>query len=217
MARSRLDDYRAISRGGSCTVNDVVLATVTGALGEWLSARGDTIDAATTIRALVPLSIRTGPAAELGNQLSMYFVDLPVGQPDPLQRLRHIAVAMDRLKRNRQSVGATAAIRVVGLTPAPVHALAARTVNALTRVLFNVVVSNVRGPQHPLYLAGARVREMVPVVPLAAGQGLSIGLLSYDGGVFYGLNADHDTMPDVYRLASLIESEVTSLVQLFGS
>lgn len=213
VARTRLEDYRTVRHLSGSTVNDVVLAVVTGALRRWLAQRGEPVRGR-GVRALVPLNVRTGPAGDLGNRLSAYVVDLPVTEPDALRRLQMVTTTMDRHKRRNESAGATAAITLAGLAPGPVHALAARTVNALSRTLFNVVISNVPGPQHPLYLAGAQVRELVPVVPLAAGQSLSIGLLSYDGGVFYGLNADRDAVPDVDRLAVLIESELAGLVDL---
>lgn len=213
VARTRLEDYRTVRHLAGGTVNDVVLAVVTGALRQWLAQRGEPVHGR-GVRALVPLNVRTGPAGELGNRLSAYVVDLPVTEPDALRRLQIVTTTMNRHKRRNESAGATAAITLAGLAPEPVHRLAARTVNALSRTLFNVVISNVPGPQHPLYLAGAQVREMVPVVPLAAGQSLSIGLLSYDGGVFYGLNADRDAVPDVDRLAVLIESELAGLMDL---
>ncbi len=213
VARTRLEDYRQVRRLCAGTVNDVVLAVVAGALRRWLLERGDRVPRR-GVRALVPLSVRSGPAGELGNRLSTYFVDLPVADPDPLSRLRTVTAAMRRHKQRNQSAGATFAITLAGLAPAPVHALAARSVNTMSRLLFNVVVSNVPGPQHPLYLSGARVQEIVPVVPLPAGQSVSIGLLSYDGGMFYGLNADRATVPDIDRLAVAIEAELAVLVEL---
>jgi hypothetical protein len=113
-----------------------------------------------------------------------------------------------------QSVGADALIRIGGFSPPTLHALGARTASTLSRRLFNVVVTNVPGPQTPLYAAGAEMLEVYPVVPLAKGQAVSIGLTSYNGGVYYGLNADRDAMPDVEVLSQLIEESLGELVGL---
>jgi diacylglycerol O-acyltransferase len=109
-------------------------------------------------------------------------------------------------------VGADTLVSLSGIAPPTLHALAARAANSLTRRLFNVVVTNVPGPQVPLYANGARMLEMYPVVPLAEGQAVSIGLTSYNGGVYYGLNADRDSMPDIDVLATLIEEALAELV-----
>lgn len=212
VARTELDHYRSVRARVGGTVNDVVLATVTAALRSWLTARGSAPPAGATVRALVPLSVRAGPAGELGNRLSTFFVDLPIGEPEPLRQLELISAAMSAHKSTAQSVGADAVIAMAGITPPPLHALSARIANRLTRLVFNVVVSNVRGPQAALYALGAPMVEMFPIVPLAADQALSIGLTSYSGGVYYGLNADRDAMSDLDRLAAALEQSLTTLV-----
>ncbi|MEP6598826.1 MAG: wax ester/triacylglycerol synthase family O-acyltransferase [Actinomycetota bacterium] len=217
VARTVLDDYKLVRKHYDTTVNDVVLATVAGALRSWLLFRGESVTPATTVRAMVPVSVRgDATAGALGNRVSAYFVDLPVGEPSPLMRLTQVAYAMKGHKESGQSIGADALVALSGFAPPTLHALAARAANGLTRRLFNLVVSNVPGPQFPLYAAGARLREMFPIVPLAEGQALSIGLTSYDGGVFYGLNADRDAMPDVDVLATLIEESLAELVAAAG-
>jgi hypothetical protein len=115
-------------------------------------------------------------------------------------------------KESGQSVGAEALVALSGFAPPTLHALGARAANSLTRRLFNLVVTNVPGPQYALYAAGARLLEIFPIVPLAEGQAVSIGLTSYNGGVYYGLNADRDAMPDVDVLAALIEESLAELV-----
>jgi diacylglycerol O-acyltransferase len=213
LARTELDDYKRVRKAHGGTVNDVVLATVAGALRGWLLSRGEAVTSATTVRAMVPVSVRTGDEqGALGNRVSSYFVDLPVGEPDPVVRLSQVSYAMKGHKESGQSVGADAIVALSGFAPPTLHALAAQVANGMTRRLFNVVVTNVPGPQFPLYAAGAQMLDMFPVVPLAKGQAMSIGLTSYNGGVFYGLNADRDGMSDVDVIASLIEESLSELV-----
>ncbi len=212
-ARTQLDDYKRVRKAHGGTVNDVVLATVSGALRRWLLSRGEPVPVTTTVRALVPVSVRGDEAAgTLGNRFSAYLVDLPVGEPDPFRRLAAVSTAMRAHKETGQSVGADALVALAGFAPPTIHALGARVVSAYSRRLFNLVVSNVSGPQFPLYAAGAQLLEAFPVVPLVKGQAVSIGLTSYNGGVFYGLNADRDAMPDVDVLGALLEDALAELV-----
>jgi WS/DGAT/MGAT family acyltransferase len=212
VARTELEDYKRVRAYVNGTVNDVVLATVAGALRGWLLARGRPVTPSTSVRAMVPLSVRTMDSPALGNRVSSYFVDLPVGEPNPLVRLTQISYAMTAHKESGQSVGADALIALSGFAPPTLHAMGARAANGLTRRLFNLVVTNVPGPQYPMYVIGAEMKEMFPIVPLAAGQAVTIGLTSYNGGVYYGLNADWDSMSDVQTLASLIEESLAELV-----
>ncbi len=212
VARTDLDDYRLVRKHINGTVNDVVLATVAGALRGWLLSRGRSVTPSTSVRALVPISMRKGGPGEGGNRVSSLLVDLPVGEPSPLMRLTQVSYAMTAHKESGQSVGASTLISLSGFAPPTLHAMGARAAGGFSRRLFNLVVSNVPGPQIPLYAAGARMREMYPIVPLAAGQAVSIGLTSYDGGVYYGFNADRDSMYDVDTLAALIEESLGELV-----
>ncbi len=212
-ARTSLDDYKRVRKAHGGTVNDVVLATVAGALREWLLFRGEPVVAATSVRAMVPVSVRAADAVGGGNEVSSYFIDLPVGEANPKLRLSRVSHAMQGHKDAGQSIGATALVALSGFAPPTLHALGARAASSLSRRLFNVVVTNVPGPQFPLYAAGARMQEVFPVVPLAKGQGVSIGLTSYNGGVFYGLNADRDSMSDVDVLADLIEQSLGELLE----
>jgi len=161
---------------------------------------------------MVPVSVRAPSDQAPGNHISSYLVDLPVGEEDPVRRLQHIKAEMRAHKEEGQSVGADVLIRLSGFAPPTLHSLAARAASGLSRRVFNVLVTNVPGPQYPLYARGARMLEVFPVVPLARGQIVSIGLTSYNGGVFYGLNADRDAMWDVDTLAGLIEESLGELV-----
>ena len=219
IARNSLDDYRRIRAAHGCTVNDVVLSVIAGALRAWLMTRGEPVTAGATVRAMVPLSVRGEPdvptsSGSLGNRVSSFLVDLPVGEPSPVVRLHQVTHAMREHTAGGQSVGADALVRIGGFAPPTLHALGARAANGISKRIFNLVVSNVPGPQFPLYAAGARMKEMFPVVPLAKGQALAIGLTSYDGGIYYGFNGDRDAMPDVDVLAGMVDE---SLEELLGT
>jgi WS/DGAT/MGAT family acyltransferase len=212
LARADLDDVKAIRKAHGGTVNDVLLNLVTGALREWLLSRGEPVVSGTSVRALVPVSVQDD-ATVAGSQVTSYLVDLPVGEPNPRVRLTRLSYAMRGTAQRGRSVGATSLIALTGFAPPTLHALGARAARGLSRRLFNLVVTNVPGPQVPLYAAGSRMLEVFPVVPLASGQGLAIGMTSYHGRVFFGLNADRDSVGDVDVLADLIEQEVATMVE----
>jgi WS/DGAT/MGAT family acyltransferase len=226
VARTELEDYRRVRAAHGCAVNDVVLAVVAGAMRNWLLSRGEPVTASSTVRAMVPLSVRaegdgsaTSSAAlagTLGNRVSSFLVDLPVGEPNAVVRLHQLAHQMREHTSSGRSVGAETLVAIGGFAPPTLHALGARAANGLAKRVFNLVVTNVPGPQVPLYAAGAKMLEMFPVVPLAKGQALAIGLTSYDGGVFYGFNADRDAMGDVEQLAGMIEESLDELVGSLG-
>ena len=212
VARTRLEDYRQVRRAHGGTVNDVVLATVAGALRGWLLQRGEGPSPSLTVRALVPVSVSDDgrPGA---NRVTALLVDLPVGEASPVRRLAQIGHAMAEHKRSGRWVSADALVGLSGFAPPTLHALGARAANGLTRRMFSLVVTNVPGPQLPLYAAGARMTQMFPILPLGPGQAVTIGLTSYDGGVFYGVNGDRDGMPDVAMLATLLEECLAELVE----
>jgi WS/DGAT/MGAT family acyltransferase len=209
VARGTLDQFRAIRRTHGGTVNDGVLAVISGAMRAWLLSRGEVVTAYTTMRAMAPMSVRDEDGS---NGVAAFLVDLPVGEPNPVVRLHHVSHAMRAHQESGQSVAADTLVKVSGFAPPTLHALGARAASSFSRRLFNVVVTNVPGPQVPLYAAGARMTEIFPVVPLAKNQALSIGVTSYDGGVYFGLNADRDAMSDVDVLAAMVEESVEELM-----
>jgi WS/DGAT/MGAT family acyltransferase len=213
-ATTDLDDYRRIRKAHGGTVNDVALAVVAGALRSWLLTRGEPVTATTSVRALVPVSVRAGDApGTTGNRVASYLVDLPVGEASPVLRLHQVSYRMKAHKDTGQAVGAQALIGVAGFAPPTLHSLGARVAVGSSKRLFNLVVTNVPGPQQPLYAGGARMLAAFPVVPLARGQAVTIALTSYDGRVFYGLNADRDALPDVAVLAQCLEDALAELVE----
>jgi diacylglycerol O-acyltransferase / wax synthase len=212
VARAELADVKRIRREHGGTVNDVLLTVVTGALREWLLSRGEPVVAGTSMRALVPVSLQDDETSGR-DRVSSFLVDLPVGEPNPRVRLARLSYAMRGVAAHGQSVSADNLIALTGFAPSTLHALGARAARGLSRRLFNLVVTNVPGPQLPLYAAGSQMLEVFPFVPLARGQGLSIGMTSYNGRVFFGLNADRDGVGDVDVLADLIEQEVGELAE----
>ena len=219
VARTDLEAYRKVRTAYGCDVNDVVLAVISGALRNWLLSRGEPVIGSSSVRAMVPLSVRgegdvpsSAAGGSLGNRVASFLVDLPVGEPSPLVRLHQVTHAMREHTDTGRSVGADTLVRIGGFAPPTLHALGARAASVMSRHIFNLVVTNVPGPQFPLYAAGAQMLEMFPVVPLAKGQAVAIGLTSYDGGVYYGLNGDRDAMPDLDVLAGMVQESLDELL-----
>ncbi len=212
-ADTLLADHRRVRKAHGGTVNDVVLAVVAGGLREWLMMRGENLNARSTVRVMVPVSIREAEAAgSSGNQIAAFLCDLPVGEPDPVVRLQRVTFEMGQYKAANQMVGAQAIIGIAGFSPPTLHALGARAVSGLSQRVWNTVVTNVPGPQFPLYAGGCLMLAAYPVVPLARNQAVSIGLTSYNSGVYYGLLGDREAMSDVDVLAGCIESSLAELV-----
>lgn len=209
-----LEDYRKVRAALGGSVNDVVLATIAGALRTWLQSRGEAVRTGTTIRAVVPVSVHDpgDETSPVGSEVSSYLVDLPVGEPSPAMRLHQVGYATQAHKDSGRAVAADVLVRLRGFSPPTLHAVGARVATTLTRRASNLVITNVPGPQEPLYVAGARLLSTYPVLPVARGQAVSIGLTSYDGGVHYGLNADRTAMPDVETLATCIIEALAELV-----
>jgi diacylglycerol O-acyltransferase / wax synthase len=181
---------------------------VAGALRKLLGARGERPKE--DLRALVPVSVRgAGERGTSGNQVAAVFCPLPVGEADPAERLRKVSEAMKGLKGSRQAVGSLALTHLREFAPAALATLAAR-LDMVTR-WFNVVVTNVPGPQAPLYLLGRKLLDWYPLVPLAKAQTIAIALLSYDGAVGVGLLGDADRARDLPLLAQAIPGALAEL------
>ncbi|MFD6674260.1 wax ester/triacylglycerol synthase family O-acyltransferase [Rhodococcus zopfii] len=225
VVRSDLELYRKIHSRYGCTINDVVLAVIAGALRYWLLSRGEPVTEASVVRAMVPISVYTQDPADAEDadgaetiqvhpqgEVSTFLVDLPVGEPNAVVRLSHIAHAGEAYARQRRRIAAQAMIRLSGFAPATMHAVGVRVASGFSQRVFNLMITNAPGPQHPLYLAGVPVLETYPISPLLKNQALSIALTSYDGSVYYGLNADRDAMPDVGVLTSLLQEALEELL-----
>ena len=215
VVRTGLDEFRLVKNAFGGTVNDVVLAVVSGALREWLHGRGVRTEGL-ELRALVPVSIRPrGERGALGNRLAAMRGPLPVYIEDPVERLRAVRAAMDGLKESKQAVGAEVLASVQNFAPPTILAQASR-LNFSTR-LFNLLVTNVPGPQFPLYILGRELSAVFPVAFLPKDHGLAIAIISYNGQMSFGLLGDYDALPDIGVVADGIESSLSELVELARS
>jgi diacylglycerol O-acyltransferase len=205
-----LDELRAIKRAHGCTVNDVVLAVSCGGVRRYLERRGEEPG---RLKAMVPVNVRDEAAAgALGNRISFIFLELPCDEPDPRLRLRDIARATSEAKESGEPAGATTVLDLAAAAPSTLQRAVSRLV-ASPRT-FNVVVSNIPGPQEPMWMLGCRLREAFPVVPLADRHALSIGFTSVAGGAFFGIYADRDSVSDAERLAADIGRELDELARV---
>jgi WS/DGAT/MGAT family acyltransferase len=210
--RHRLEDYKEVKNVLGSTVNDVVLTVVSGALAEWLRARGVRTEGL-EMRALVPVSVRTETdRGSLGNRLTVMRGPLPVYVRDPLARLRFVKKAMDGLKESKQAVGAATLAAVNNLAPPTILAQASR-LNFSTR-LFNLIVTNIPGPQVPLYVLGHELEDLFPIAFLPKGHALAVAIMSYNGRLEYGLLADYDSVPDLDLIAQGIDKALDELLEV---
>ena len=207
--RTELAELKRIKDIAGGTVNDVVVAAVTGALGRYLRAGGHST-AGLELRAMVPVSVRAPDQhGALGNRVSAMMAPLPVWCEDPLERLRRVTATMGDLKASRQAVGASLLTEVSDFAPPTIAAQAARLQSR--QRFFNTVVTNVPGPQFPLYVLGRQLLDVFPMVPLAKNQTVCFGIMSYNGGVNFGLVGDYDSMTDLDRLGEDLEASVAEL------
>jgi diacylglycerol O-acyltransferase len=208
--RGDLADFKLVKNNLGGTVNDVVLAAVAGALGRYMRLHGEPTDGI-ELKAMVPVSVRADvERGALGNRVAAMWAPLPVGIIDPVQRLHNISHAMEGIKESGQAVGAEVLTRLSGFAPPTIMAQAAR-LQARQR-LFNVVVTNVPGPQFPLYVLGRELLALYPMVPLAENTALGIAIMSYNGQLNFGLTADFDALRDVETLADELRSSIEELV-----
>ncbi|HET6571648.1 MAG TPA: wax ester/triacylglycerol synthase family O-acyltransferase [Solirubrobacterales bacterium] len=208
--RCDLADFKRVKNAHGGTVNDVVLSVVAGALGNYLRARGHDTDEL-KMRAMVPVSVRADEErGALGNRISAMMAPLPVFAQDPVERLRLVSETMGDLKGSGQAVGAELLTRLTDFAPTTIASQAARLQPA--QRFFNLVVTNVPGPQFPLYLLGRRMTSIFPLVPLARRQALCVGIMSYDGKIDFGLVGDYDAMADLDSFALDLEGAIAEAV-----
>jgi diacylglycerol O-acyltransferase len=208
--RCELADFKHVKDTFGGTVNDVVLTVVAGGLRRWLRARGVRTEGL-ELRALVPVSIRAkDERGTLGNRIAVMRGPLPVYIEDPVARLRVVKAAMDGLKDSKQAVGAEVMAGVQSFAPPTVLAQASR-LNFSTR-LFNLIVTNVPGPQFPLYVLGRRLVDLFPIAFLPENHGLAVAIMSYDGSLDFGLLGDYDALYDLSSLAEYLEAALTELL-----
>ena len=213
LVRTALKDYRRIRRVHGGTVNDVILATLTGALRAWLMTRAEPVSTGRRIRALVPMSVidEDLEPTSLGSQVVGHRLDLPLGEPSPVVRLHQVSYALKAHSETGRAVAADRIAGVAGFAPTTFHALGSRVALEESQGV-NLVITNVPGPQFPMYLAGAEMVETYPVPPLQPGFALAIGVTSYDGGVYYGITADRDALADIDVLGQCVQESLDELV-----
>jgi WS/DGAT/MGAT family acyltransferase len=212
VVRAPLADLKTVKSHLGGTVNDVALAAVTGGLRRLLDERGEQ-PPEQGLRAMVPMNVRqASERLTLGNRISSLFVHLPVAAGTTTERYERVMAEAEALKKGTQALGTSTIISLAGLAPPVIHASIARALYA-TR-LFNVTVTNVPGPQTTLYALGARLREIIPLVPLAAEHAVGVAIFSYDGTVVFGINAAADAVPDLDLLRDGIAAEIEALRRL---
>ncbi|MGN7831340.1 WS/DGAT/MGAT family O-acyltransferase [Pseudoxanthomonas sp. 22568] len=187
-----LEEVKAVGRACDCTVNDVLMATAAGALRSYLLERGENVDGV-TLRATVPVNLRPlEHARKLGNHFGLVFLDLPVGEANPIRRVERVANCMNSLKNSRQAIVAFGLLAALGMAPAALQGVALELFSRKA----TAVATNVPGPQQPLYMGGSRVRDMMFWVPQTGSIGIGVSILSYNGRVHFGLIADAKLVPD---------------------
>jgi diacylglycerol O-acyltransferase len=212
--RTELEQFKAIKNSLGGTVNDVVLAVVTGALGRWLRTRGVRTEGL-ELRAQVPVSIRADDERNrLGNRITVMRAPLPVYARDPIDRLRIVREAMEGLKESKQALGAQVIAGLEDFAPPTILSMASR-MNWSTR-LFNLIVTNVPGPQFPLYMQGRELLEVVPVAFLPDNYALTVAALSYNGALDFSLLGDYDAMHDIEQLGQYLEEALEELLDAAG-
>ncbi|MFT3862732.1 MAG: wax ester/triacylglycerol synthase family O-acyltransferase [Solirubrobacterales bacterium] len=210
MVQTHLVDLKRVKDAHGGTVNDVILSVTSGAIGRYLRARGHDTEGM-TLRAMVPVSIREAEEhGALGNRISAMMAPLPVYREDPVERLHIVTESMGDLKSSGQAVGAEILTRLTDFAPTTIVSQAARLQPA--QRFFNLVVTNVPGPQFPLYVLGRQMESIFPMVPLARKQALCIGIMSYNGQVNFGLIGDYDAMADLDSFALDLEAEIAATI-----
>ena len=205
-----LEEVKAVGRACDCTVNDILMATAAGALRNYMIERGDAVDGL-TLRATVPVNLRPlEHARQLGNHFGLVFLELPVGEDNPIRRVERVAECMQQLKGSRQAIVAFGLLAALGMAPSPVQGLALELFSRKA----SAVATNVPGPQQPLFMAGCEVREMMFWVPQTGSIGLGISILSYNGRVHFGLIADAKLIPDPDAVIRRFGSEFDKLLYL---
>jgi len=219
VASHRLEDYRSLRARYDCDVNDVVLAMVAGALRNWLMSRGEPVTPTLTVRAMAPMSVY--PDAELDvvgpgqaiSEVSPFLVDLPVGEGNAVVRLSQIAHTTESHSTAASVVDARTIVTLSGFAPPTLHAMGIRVATSFSARQFNLLITNVPGAQKQMYVAGTKLLETYAVPPLLSNQVLAIGVTSYNGMLYFGINADRDAMSDVDMFPTLLRESLDELLE----
>jgi len=217
VAAGKLEDYRLVRARYECDVNDVVLAVVAGALRNWLLSRGEPVHATTTVRAMAPMSVypdaeldATGPGQAI-SEVSPFLVDLPVGEGNAVVRLSQIAHATE--SHPASLVDARTIVTLSGFAPPTLHAMGIRVATTFSARQFNLLITNVPGAQKQMFVAGTKLLETYSVPPLLSNQVLALGITSYNGMLYFGINADREAMSDVDVFPALLRESLDELLE----
>jgi len=220
VAAGNLEDYRRLRTRYDCDVNDVVLSVIAGALRNWLLSRGEPVTPTTTVRAMAPMSVYRDPGQDLTSgpgqaisEVAPFLVDLPVGEGNAVVRLSQIAHATESHSTAASLVDARSIVTLSGFAPPTLHAMGIRVATSFSARQFNLLITNVPGPQAQMYIAGTKLLETYAVPPLLANQVLAIGVTSYCGMVYFGVNADREAMSDVEELPGLLKESLDELLE----
>ncbi|GLZ33359.1 diacylglycerol O-acyltransferase [Lentzea sp. NBRC 105346] len=213
-ARANLAEIKQIRKVTGGTVNDVILAAITRGFRDLLEKRGELADDM-VVRTMVPVSMRKADQHnELNNRVSAVLVNLPVGESNPVERLRIIREQMDDLKSSRQAAGADVLTNLSNFAAPTLMALGSRTAMRFPQQVLQTITTNVPGPRVPLYMLGRPLVEMFPYVPVASTVRITVGIFSYLDKFTFGINADFDGVPDVQVLADGVRTGFDELVAL---
>ncbi|MGD9618355.1 MAG: wax ester/triacylglycerol synthase family O-acyltransferase [Mycolicibacterium sp.] len=214
-----LEVFRQLRARYDCDVNDVVLAVIAGALRNWLMSRGEPVTSTTTVRAMAPMSVYpdgeldSGGPGQAISAVSPFLVDLPVGEANPVVRLSQVAHATESHPTAASLVDARTIVTLTGFGPPTLHAMGIRVATTFSARQFNLLITNVPGAQKQMYIAGTKLLETYAVPPLLHNQVLAIGVTSYNGMLYFGINADRDAMSDVDMLPNLLREALDELVE----
>ncbi len=200
-----LGDVKAVKNSLGGTINDVVVATVTGAVRRFLFRRNQDVDTVEEFRTALPVNIRQAGGPTVGNAVAMLLADLPVSEPDPIRRLRKVTEITNELKKESNQTGGAALIEdIADLTTKAIVSELYKAAMELRS--YNLIITNVPGPPMPLYMLGAEMHAIYPMVPLMRNQNLGIALFSYNNGLHWGFNADWESFPDVHEFVEDLEA-----------
>ena len=212
---AKLDDFRRVREEHGGTVNDVILAAIAGGIRGWMLTRAEPVTPKTSFRAMVPMSVvaEDGLPTSLGSKVRGHLLSLPVGESNPVVRLHQVSYALKDHRETGSAVAANKLANLPGFATSTFHAVGARVADAEAGRGHQIVITNVPGPQDPVYMAGEAVSEVYPCIPLSGRRAVSIGVTSYNSMVFFGIVADREAVPDVDVLAQCIEDALLELVE----
>ncbi len=210
-----LDDFRKVRDAHGGTVNDVILAAITGGIRGWMLTRAEPVTAKTRFRAMVPMSVASddGLPTSLGSKVRGHLLSLPVGETNPVVRLHQVSYALKDHRETGSAVAANKLANLPGFATSTFHAVGARVAATEEGRGHQIVITNVPGPQDPVYMAGEAVSEVYPCIPLSGNRAVAIGVTSYNSKVFFGIVGDRDAVPDLDVLAQCIEDALVELVE----